>query len=196
VSRTTLAGTTLIERPWQCPRCGARGVVTRRLRKARRLLRARGAAPAPERDTDAHWHAEDEATRMLAMIKCPACLSRAPGAIAGSALRLGVTALGAMILAAVASGALLIAEDLPLAGLLLWLAGPFALGAVREVQRWRIAGRASVLQLKPGPPEPVLPRAVVHKLAAPTSIVPIESSAPEPVEPADEASGPRFLIAE
>jgi hypothetical protein len=50
-----------------------------------------------------------------------------------------------------------------------------------------------VLRLKPGPPEPQLPRAVVHRLAAPPAVMPVESSAPEPIEQADDASGPRFL---
>lgn len=199
--RTTLTGTQLVERQWKCPQCGARGVVVRRVRRSRwrrsgsaLAAPATPAAPAePDGSDDAQWDLKDEATRMLSMIKCPACLAYAPRALLQSGLRLAAATLGATILAAVGCGALFVAGDFATAGLLLWLGGTCTLGAVREVQRWRAASRASVLRLQPGPAEYQLPRAVVHKLAAPPAIVPIESSAPEPVAPADDASGPRFL---
>ena len=199
--RTTLTGTQLVERQWKCPQCGARGMVVRRVRRSRwRRARSALAAPAeaepvePARPSDAQWDLKDEATRMLTMIRCPACLAYAPRALLRSGLRLAAAALGATILAAVGCGALFVAGDFASAGLLLWLGGACTLGAVREVQRWRAASRASVLRLQPGPAEYQLPKAVVHKLAAPPGIVPIESAAPEPVAPADDASGPRFLL--
>lgn len=187
-ARTTLAGTKLVERPWDCPRCGAHGVIVRHLRRRRRWRRERPDEVAPE-----HWEAQDEATRMLALIKCPVCLEHAPRAVLWSGLRLFGAALGATILAGIASSVVILFGDVSMAGLLAWIAGASALGAAREARRWRAASRSTVLRLQPGPPENRLPRAVVHRLALPPAVVPVESSAPEPVEQADDASGPRFL---
>ena len=121
------------------------------------------------------------------------CLEHAPRAVLGSGLRLLGATTSATVLAGLASIAVIVSSDIQLACLLLWLGCAFALGAVREVGRWRAASRSPVLRLKPGPPEPQPPRVVVHRHAAPAALVPVESSAPEPIAQADDASGPRFL---
>jgi hypothetical protein len=195
VSSTTLSGTKLVERPWACPRCGAHGVVTRHARRPWRWRRERLRPAAPKDTDDTSWEVPHEATRMLSMIRCPACHAYAPRVVFWSGVRLVGSTLTAMTLVAIASVVSIVSKDVQLAGVLLWVSGVFGLGVVGEVKRWRAARRATVLRLRPGPSQNQLPKAVVHRLASP-AIVPIESTAPEPVEQADDASGPRFLHSE
>jgi hypothetical protein len=133
------------ERYWKCESCGSRGEVT---------FQAVGQAYA-EAKTSA-WQsphlaagaaaeaalAKDE-ERVLAMVVCPTCGKRAPGAIAGIAIRIGLlVALGAAL-------AFLFGDS----GWL--LLGGCALAAVASGWRdYRRIGRAAairIIKLKPGP---------------------------------------------
>jgi hypothetical protein len=203
--------TETVERNYECPRCGIRGVTFVRGRGSstfRQGLIFDDEAGELSARADAAMAVQDDASRVLALIACPGCKQRAPGAIGWSIARLTFGLVATGLLVAIVGVVVTLAYRLPL-----WvvpLVGLVAIvaGAWTEVGRWREAGRARtrLTDLRPASPEKTLPRAVARQgearrketapVAGPRSapVVPVASVAPpRDPEPPAPGEGPRFL---
>lgn len=145
-----------------------------------------------------------DADRVVAMIRCPACEQRQPGAFTGAYLRIGAPTLAGAI--APFLGAHLIVFSVVMWAVAVWLLW-------RELKRLGRANRAEILKLKypekepatkstkPGAKSPTHQRAAAaatkaiaaKPVTAPAPIVPIRTSAPEIVQPRGPEDGPGFL---
>jgi hypothetical protein len=137
----------------------------------------------------------DDAERMLGMITCPKCRQYAPRARFWSVMRAIPRVVAGLVVGGGAGMVLaLLAHLPPLLGVLLAPVGVFV-GLLEERRRWREARGAVVIGLQAGERPKALPRAVARQVArpAPAPLAPLRTTAPEAVERADDASGPRFL---
>lgn len=196
--RYQLFRTETVERYYTCPRCGTRGTT---------FVRAHGSAAyrnswfddnaeADAREV-ARMRVQDDATRILGLVRCPGCNERAPGAVGWSIVRFVVGGVPAAAGFAIALPLVIITMAwwawLCLLGAAAWLATAVS----TEGGRWREATRAR-LQLTGVtvvPSDKSIPKAIARELPAPVvPVVPVASAPPprDPEPPAD-GEGPRFL---
>ena len=166
----------LAQRYFTCKHCGAHGEVA-----------FTGVAVDSEHQI-AEVDLRADAMRTQALIACPSCGRRAPGATRWVAIRIGFwLALGVAL--TVAGGTEVALGAIGCSGLAVWQAG-------RERGRFGRARRALILKLAPGPPvEP--PRPVIHRQLAPPPELPLArvvsvAAVRAPSEP-DPTAPPRFL---
>lgn len=134
-----------------------------------------------------------DAMRTQALIPCPTCGRRAPGAVRWVAIRVGFWMGGAVALATVGASQLLLGAA-GCCGMAIWQAW-------RERGRLDRAGRATILKLQPGKlPDAELPRprpAVRRQLAPPPDLPQarvVAAPAPVVAEAPDPAAPPKFLV--
>lgn len=198
--RYRLVRTETVERKYECAHCKSTGET---------FVRARGESSwfrrswfysnddEPEAHEDAAMSVQDDATRILGLVRCPTCGRRATGAVVWSMVRL---AWSMLVVLAATSGFLVVS-------LMLWewpgwtafaiAALGIAIGAHNEWRRWgaaRLARRAlTKLRVAPEAP-PVAIARIRPPTEPPQKIQPVRTEAP-PREPAPPSSGegPRFL---
>lgn len=177
------------ERAWTCARCGARAIATARP--------PRGWPWTPIEEFGAvsfERDAERDVAAVMELIRCPTCKQRSPAARRASLRRVSVDVVGLTVAnGLVLSPVLLVVPGwwrwiLPIGGALLLL---FTLWT--ELQRWRHADRARLLQLRAG--ASALPVAIAQPGVTATRprLAPIDAAPPPPTEPTDARTSPRFL---
>jgi hypothetical protein len=177
-----------VERYYTCPRCGARGEVEFTahgmggsfsmlgwlfsLWRFRRLGDF-GSSGNPQDDADAEQR--KDADRILALIRCPACHKRPPGAFFWPALR--IVGLGVL-------GLIAVSIRLHLMGVPWWLGGAVlaGFGLIVEIRRFGRAQHFATLKLAPGA-DP-LPEARVYDRVTDAPSSPVRALAERvPIEP-------------
>jgi hypothetical protein len=190
-----------VERYYTCPRCGVRGeveftahgmssgggsmlAVLFGLWRLRRLSDF-GSSSNPQDEADAEQR--KDADRTLALIRCPSCHKRPPGAFFWPALR--ITGFGVL-------GLIAVSMRLYLWGVPWWVGGAVmaGFGLILETRRFGRARRFATLKLAPGaaalpearvydritdaPSSPV--RAVAERAPIETAIVPVAAPIARP----------------
>lgn len=182
----------LAQRYFACPHCGAQGEV---------IFGAEGSSgwqqdtllgsPVHERvERQAEVDLRTDAMRTQALIACPTCGERSPGAVRWMAIRVGFLAI--------------VAVAIPIIGGVQFVVGGCLFGALaiwqawRERGRWNRAGRAVITKLVPGKaPEHERSKPAVRRQLAPPPDLPAARviAAPAPIvhdEP-DPTAPPKFL---
>jgi hypothetical protein len=197
--RFTIFRTATVERYYKCSRCETRATTLVRAKGSasyRRGLIEDGELEARE---ESQINLQDDATRILSLVRCPHCQLRERGAIGYSIARGVFSLIGATVLGAFVALMVVWAWEWPFA--LIYAIGALTLfgGLSNEFRRWGEAGRARarLVDVRPGSPAATLPRAIaLPKLPPPPPepIKPVASVEPEHEQPvADDGAGPRFL---
>lgn len=187
-----------VERNWACARCEARGVVQLRAVGEsgwKQVWWSREAAEERAAE-DAGWAVQRDADRMLGMIRCPSCRQRARGVYGWAVLRnLIPVFMGLLVGAAAALMTYVWFEWSP------WTAIPFmficgASALLPERRRWVEARETTVRGLvRAEKSRAAVPKATARELPTkkPELLAPITTHAPQQIERAADAEGPRFL---
>jgi hypothetical protein len=183
-----------VERYYTCPRCGARGEVEFTAHGTStgggsmlawlfglwrfRRLGDFGSSGNPQDDADAEQR--KDADRILALIRCPACHKRPPGAFFWPALR--IAGLGVL-------GLIAVSIRLHLMGVPWWLGGAVlaGFGLIVEIRRFGRAQKFATLKLAPG--AAALPEARVYDRITDAPSSPVRALAERvPIEPMIETA--------
>ena len=124
--RISITRTETVERNWECARCGAHGVVVLRATGEsgwRQVWWSEDDAEEAAAD-DARADVQNDAERMLGMIRCPTCGKRARGVYAWAVLR-NIIPVGAVLLGGAIVSIVLVASS----GAPFWIAPILLLGA-------------------------------------------------------------------
>jgi transcription elongation factor Elf1 len=176
-----------LERDFDCVRCGAHAVAVVAAANTRTPFGVLTDVKLGRHDAMVLQH---DATSTLGLVRCPVCGQRSPFAVLVSIARIVGCAIGGLFASLLFARVSFIHP-----AIVLTLIAIFALlGFAYEVRRWLASRRVRFDRIKPGTGLPIaIARVVPPALGEPPPVEPLRTAAPEPIDRADDASGPRFL---